>query len=327
MSGLPQFVTLRSAANGNYLQYQWNDEFGDFYKYMGTKKVVDPVSPFVKIEVVPSTTDPSFVHLKSSYSGKFFEYEEIDGVKFIKATAKAPEEDRSKPACTLFKPTSPSSGQPNTVSFRYVPSANEHLATFDDKKLPQKNNVAVFEFATWESYKDTMKAKEDAIKAKDKEIKTKGDEIKTKEAEIMEKDDEIKKKDDTIKDKDDEVKALDAKLSDKDDEILKKANEIKEKDAVIKKKDDEISAKDKDIGSRNVEIKEKNDEIKKKEDVIKKKEDEIKTKDEENKKLKGQVATLEHDEKERQAKLGEEMANLQTTVAAAWEKFKKNVNA
>ncbi|CAN1342153.1 hypothetical protein LINPERPRIM_LOCUS39385 [Linum perenne] len=53
VAGLPQYVVLRSKTNGNYLQYQWNDEFTDFYKFMGAKRAVDEVSPFVKLEVVP----------------------------------------------------------------------------------------------------------------------------------------------------------------------------------------------------------------------------------------------------------------------------------
>ncbi|CAN1342212.1 hypothetical protein LINPERPRIM_LOCUS39392 [Linum perenne] len=87
---------------------------------MGTKRAVDKVSPFVKLEVVPSTTNKSFVHLRSSYIDKYIQIVYQDGVAFLKATAEAPEEDQSKPTCTLFEPVF-TSGQPNTVTLRYVP--------------------------------------------------------------------------------------------------------------------------------------------------------------------------------------------------------------
>ncbi|CAN1124077.1 hypothetical protein LINPERHAP2_LOCUS2180 [Linum perenne] len=297
VAGLPQFVVLRAKSNGNYLQYQWNDEFGDFYKYMGIRRVVDEVSPFVKIEVVPSTTDTSFVHLKSSYNEKYFELVRNLGVNLISATAEAPEEDLSKPTCTLFEPVFPSD-QPNTVWFRYVPS-QAHLFRFNNTSFPDMYNIAIvysqnltlfFEFAAWESYEDKMKAKDDVIKAKDLEIKAKDDEIKAKDAEIKEKVDEIKAKDDVIKVKDLEIKA----------------------------KDDEIKAK-------NAEIKEKDDDIKAKDDVIRVKNEEIRVKDEEIQKLKEQVAALELKEEERKVKLAEEMVKLQTAATSAWETFQKNI--
>ncbi|CAN1342104.1 hypothetical protein LINPERPRIM_LOCUS39379 [Linum perenne] len=215
VAGLPQYVVLRSKTNGNYLQYQWNDEFTDFYKFMGTKRAVDEVSPFVKLEVVPSTTNKSFVHLRSSYIDKYIQIVYQDGVAFLKATAEAPEEDQSKPTCTLFEPVF-TSGQPNTVTLRYVPHQKNIYIFYNSEYITQNYVECVysdvhtthFEFAAWESYEDKMKAKDEEIKVKDEEIKAKDDEIKAKDEQIKAKDEEIKVKNEEIQKLKEQVTAL-----------------------------------------------------------------------------------------------------------------------
>ncbi|CAN1342098.1 hypothetical protein LINPERPRIM_LOCUS39395 [Linum perenne] len=215
VAGLPQYVVLRSKTNGNYLQYQWNDEFTDFYKFMGTKRAVDEVSPFVKLEVVPSTTNKSFVHLRSSYIDKYIQIVYQDGVAFLKATAEAPEEDQSKPTCTLFEPVF-TSGQPNTVTLRYVPHQKNIYIFYNSEYITQNYVACVysdvhtthFEFAAWESYEDKMKAKDEEIKVKDEEIKAKDDEIKAKDEQIKAKDEEIKVKNEEIQKLKEQVTAL-----------------------------------------------------------------------------------------------------------------------
>ncbi|CAN1342217.1 hypothetical protein LINPERPRIM_LOCUS39394 [Linum perenne] len=240
VAGLPQYVVLRSKTNGNYLQYQWNDEFTDFYKFMGTKRAVDEVSPFVKLEVVPSTTNKSFVHLRSSYIDKYIQIVYQDGVAFLKATAEAPEEDQSKPTCTLFEPVF-TSGQPNTVTLRYVPHQKNIYIFYNSEYIIETWKLLFseidrlhthFEFAAWESYEDKMKAKDDVIKAKDDLIKLKDEEIKVKDEEIKAKDDEIKAKDEQIKAKDEEIKV-------KNEEIQK----LKEQVTALKQKEAEMKAK------------------------------------------------------------------------------------
>ncbi|CAN1342201.1 hypothetical protein LINPERPRIM_LOCUS39391 [Linum perenne] len=159
---------------------------------MGTKRAVDEVSPFVKLEVVPSTTNKSFVHLRSSYIDKYIQIVYQDGVAFLKATAEAPEEDQSKPTCTLFEPVF-TSGQPNTVTLRYVPHQKNIYIFYNSEYITQNYVACVysdvhtthFEFAAWESYEDKMKAKDDEIKAKDEQIKAKDEEIKVKNEEIQ----------------------------------------------------------------------------------------------------------------------------------------------
>ncbi|CAN1342193.1 hypothetical protein LINPERPRIM_LOCUS39389 [Linum perenne] len=251
VAGLPQYVVLRSKTNGNYLQYQWNDEFTDFYKFMGTKRAVDEVSPFVKLEVVPSTTNKSFVHLRSSYIDKYIQIVYQDGVAFLKATAEAPEEDQSKPTCTLFEPVF-TSGQPNTVTLRYVPHQKNIYIFYNSEYITQNYVACVysdvhtthFEFAAWESYEDKMKAKddesyEDKMKAKDDVIKAKDDLIKLKDEEIKVKDEEIKAKDDEIKAKDEQIKAKDEEIKVKNEEIQK----LKEQVTALKQKEAEMKAK------------------------------------------------------------------------------------
>ncbi|CAN1342142.1 hypothetical protein LINPERPRIM_LOCUS39383 [Linum perenne] len=249
VAGLPQYVVLRSKTNGNYLQYQWNDEFTDFYKFMGTKRAVDEVSPFVKLEVVPSTTNKSFVHLRSSYIDKYIQIVYQDGVAFLKATAEAPEEDQSKPTCTLFEPVF-TSGQPNTVTLCYVPHQKNIYIFYNSEYITQNYVACVysdvhtthFEFAAWESYEDKMKAKDDVIKkmkAKDDVIKAKDDLIKLKDEEIKVKDEEIKAKDDEIKAKDEQIKAKDEEIKVKNEEIQK----LKEQVTALKQKEAEMKAK------------------------------------------------------------------------------------
>ncbi|CAN1342221.1 hypothetical protein LINPERPRIM_LOCUS39394 [Linum perenne] len=179
---------------------------------MGTKRAVDEVSPFVKLEVVPSTTNKSFVHLRSSYIDKYIQIVYQDGVAFLKATAEAPEEDQSKPTCTLFEPVF-TSGQPNTVTLRYVPhQKNIYIFYNSDLTYITQNYVACvysdvhtthFEFAAWESYEDKMKAKDDEIKAKDEQIKAKDEEIKVKNEEIQ----KLKEQVTALKQKEAEMKA------------------------------------------------------------------------------------------------------------------------
>ncbi|CAN1342176.1 hypothetical protein LINPERPRIM_LOCUS39389 [Linum perenne] len=251
VAGLPQYVVLRSKTNGNYLQYQWNDEFTDFYKFMGTKRAVDEVSPFVKLEVVPSTTNKSFVHLRSSYIDKYIQIVYQDGVAFLKATAEAPEEDQSKPTCTLFEPVF-TSGQPNTVTLRYVPHQKNIYIFYNSEYITQNYVACVysdvhtthFEFAAWESYEDKMKAKddesyEDKMKAKDDVIKAKDDLIKLKDEEIKVKDEEMKAKDDEIKAKDEQIKAKDEEIKVKNEEIQKLKGQV----TALKQKEAEMKAK------------------------------------------------------------------------------------
>ncbi|CAN0843693.1 hypothetical protein LINGRAHAP2_LOCUS3995 [Linum grandiflorum] len=173
VAGLPKYVVLKSKPSGKYLHYLWNDEFGEYYKDMGAKRDVDPVNPFVKLEVVPSTADPTFVHLRCSYNNKFIQLISKYGVTWLSATADSPDEDRTKETSTLFQPIFPA-GEPNTVGFLHV-QTNRHVRIFFNKDYSDSiNNVACaytndgsgmhrFEFAAWVPYEDVIKAKDEEI--------------------------------------------------------------------------------------------------------------------------------------------------------------------
>ncbi|CAI0421713.1 unnamed protein product [Linum tenue] len=188
VAGLPQYVVLRSKTYGTYLHYLWNDEFGEMQRCLGAKREVDPVSPFVKLEVVPSTTNPSsYVHLRCSYDNKFLQLKDMTWY-WVAAIADAPNEDISDPVnCTLFQPFFPTDQPPNTVGFNYVPNqkrvylANESAGNPDMFQVamvygPEEEWTSYFEFAAWESYEDKMKAKDEVIlawEAYEEERKTK----------------------------------------------------------------------------------------------------------------------------------------------------------
>ncbi|CAN1307324.1 hypothetical protein LINPERPRIM_LOCUS27047 [Linum perenne] len=66
VAGLPQYVVLKYTATGKYLHYLYNDEdSGVYYTCIGVKRDVDRFNPFVKFEVVPSTINPTHVHLRA----------------------------------------------------------------------------------------------------------------------------------------------------------------------------------------------------------------------------------------------------------------------
>ncbi|CAN0843553.1 hypothetical protein LINGRAHAP2_LOCUS3904 [Linum grandiflorum] len=174
MTGLPKYVVLKSKSSGKYLHYLWNDEFGTYYKHLGAKRDVDPVNPFVKLEVVPSTADPTLIHLRCSYNNKFIQLIINGGVSWLSATAESPDEDRTKETSTLFQPIFPA-GEPNTVCFLHV-QTDRHVRTFINKEYDDTiNHVACayskddasgmhrFEFASWVSYEEAIKAKDDEI--------------------------------------------------------------------------------------------------------------------------------------------------------------------
>ncbi|CAI0421660.1 unnamed protein product [Linum tenue] len=173
VAGLPKYVVLKSKNDGKYLHYLWNDEFGAYYKDLGCKRDVDPVNPFVKFEVVPSTADPTLVHLRCSYNNKFLQLVSLDGLRWISATAATADEDKTKDTSTLFQPIFPP-GEPNTVGFLHVQSQC-HLRTFFNKEYSDEiNHVACvytndgngfhrYEFVAWESYEDKMKKKDEEI--------------------------------------------------------------------------------------------------------------------------------------------------------------------
>ncbi|CAN0916995.1 hypothetical protein LINGRAHAP2_LOCUS30037 [Linum grandiflorum] len=209
VAGLPKYVVLKAKSSGKYLHYLWNDEFGQYYKDIGAKRDVDPVSPFVKLEVVPSTADPTLVHLRCSYNNKFIQLirKVKDGVRWLSATADSPDEDRTKETSTLFQPIFPA-GEPNTVGFLHV-QTNCHVRIFFNKDYGDDiNNVACaysndgnsmhrFEFAPWVPYEDVIKAKDEEIQklktlqATDDESLTPGEIVEELRKDIRDQNDQL----------------------------------------------------------------------------------------------------------------------------------------
>ncbi|CAN1184648.1 hypothetical protein LINPERHAP2_LOCUS37100 [Linum perenne] len=150
------------------MHYLWNEEeFAEHYKQMGCKRDLDITNPFVKLEVVPSTTNPSsFVHLRCSYNNKFLKLVSYDGRLWVSATADSPDEEQIYDTSTLFQPVF-GFDEPRTVALKHVQSLQyvgvESLGVvnmFSDSYLDM---YCRFEFAYWESYEEKMNAKDEEI--------------------------------------------------------------------------------------------------------------------------------------------------------------------
>ncbi|CAN1192366.1 hypothetical protein LINPERPRIM_LOCUS27046 [Linum perenne] len=159
-AGLPQYVVLKDKFVGKYLHYLYNsDEFGDYYKCVGAKRDLDPVNPFVKFEVVPSTVNPAHVHLRCSYPDKFIEMVVKNGVTWLSATADYPDEDLTTATSTIFEPIV----KDDAVGFVHVQSGSHVELFFNEEYSDYINNVACvfkndgavinrFEFSPWVPY-------------------------------------------------------------------------------------------------------------------------------------------------------------------------------
>ncbi|CAL1377172.1 unnamed protein product [Linum trigynum] len=172
---LPKYVVLRSRRctnYRNYLQFLWNDdEFGGgYHKAMGAIRDLEVVSPFVKLEVVPSATNPSWaVHLLCSCNNKYLEvvrHKDTD-LMYVSATADRPVDDPNVSSSTMFN-----------LSFKHpAVVALHHGGTDRLVAISAATGVAMavpttegeyFEYFPWESHEEKMKAK-------DKENKTLSD--------------------------------------------------------------------------------------------------------------------------------------------------------
>ncbi|CAI0474183.1 unnamed protein product [Linum tenue] len=179
----------------------WNEEeFGEFYKFSGTKKDVDPVSPFAKVEIVPSPgTYGAYIYLRSAYNNKYLIPVKLHGINFLSFSADSPNDDMSLVGVsTRFEPFTPSD-MPNTIWFRYAANQTPIYITTNSQDDPALDQLAClysqdrayrtyFEYAAWESYEDKMKANEQEIQSRDVEIQTlkgqvaadEGDKVKLK---------------------------------------------------------------------------------------------------------------------------------------------------
>ncbi|CAN1192960.1 hypothetical protein LINPERHAP2_LOCUS41793 [Linum perenne] len=160
VAALPKYMVLRSKSVGKYVHYLWNEEeFGEYYSCLGCKKEMDPVNPYVKLEVVNATSDPpNFVHLRCSYNNKYLKLMAVnDGLLAVSATADEPDFENGS---TLFLAVFPDDEDPNTVGFSHV--VTEMVVTVNvDSSKPEADGVICmsndgdvehmhrFEFSTW----------------------------------------------------------------------------------------------------------------------------------------------------------------------------------
>nr|AIU47287.1 amaranthin-like lectin [Linum usitatissimum] len=186
VAGLPNYMVLRSKELGKCMHYLWNeDEFGEYYKDMGCKRDIDPVSPFSKLQVVPSTIDPtSMIHLRCSYNNKYLKLTKKNGVFWVSATGDEPVEeveessslggddpdDDDKNASTLFEPTFPDVDKHVQTGLYMWTFYNKdydddinHVVCVYNKDNIRKSNL--YEFAPWMSYEETMKAHKEEVRS------------------------------------------------------------------------------------------------------------------------------------------------------------------
>ena len=96
-AGVPQFLYLRSGHD--------KEEFATFTE-MSTHQALTS-SMHTKFYVVPSKKhgDEQLVHIKSSYNNKYLMAKKVPSrdLGLLVGTADEPDEELSKPSCTLFK--------------------------------------------------------------------------------------------------------------------------------------------------------------------------------------------------------------------------------
>ncbi|CAL1400023.1 unnamed protein product [Linum trigynum] len=217
---LPQYVALRSKTDGKYLHYMWNEEeFGEFYKFSGTKKDVDPVSPFAKVEIVPSPgTYGAYIYLRSAYNNKYLIPVKLHGINFLSFSADSPNDDMSLVGVsTRFEPFTPSD-MPNTIWFRYAANQTPIYITTneDDPALDQlaclysqdRAYRTYFEYAAWESYEDKMKANEQEILSLGKDNEKLKEQVASGDEEVEELKGQVAAKDGEIQSRDKEIQEL-----------------------------------------------------------------------------------------------------------------------
>ncbi|PQM36356.1 uncharacterized protein Pyn_38100 [Prunus yedoensis var. nudiflora] len=108
---LPRFVVVKSNHNKKYLRYLKKEDGEEdvpsgFLKFTGE----EAGSHYAKyeVEMAKSTENKGFVHIRCCYNNKYWVsvngMDKFEGDVLIVAGADEPEEDQSKPSCTLFEP-------------------------------------------------------------------------------------------------------------------------------------------------------------------------------------------------------------------------------
>ncbi|TYG77847.1 hypothetical protein ES288_D02G008800v1 [Gossypium darwinii] len=95
----PRFIVLKSHQNNKYLGFDHEKgDYKDGYLKFFETRVASPYAKF-EVEIAQRGGIDGLVHIRSSQNNKYLVSDETR----ITATAKKPEEDRSKNSCTLFK--------------------------------------------------------------------------------------------------------------------------------------------------------------------------------------------------------------------------------
>ncbi|TYG77846.1 hypothetical protein ES288_D02G008700v1 [Gossypium darwinii] len=95
----PRFIVLKSHQNNKYLGFDHEKgDYKDGYLKFSETRVASPYAKF-EVEIAQRGGIDGLVHIRSSQNNKYLVSDETR----ITATARKPEEDRSKKSCTLFK--------------------------------------------------------------------------------------------------------------------------------------------------------------------------------------------------------------------------------
>ncbi|KAL1538266.1 hypothetical protein AAHA92_27030 [Salvia divinorum] len=107
----------------------------------------DMFSEFVKIEIERSKTDNIRVHLRFTYNNRYWQKDADDDS--IVAVSTKPEEDTTKPSCTLFEP----SQQSDALYFTHVQTGWRVMLNNSTQEfyVDQNSVGAPLEFVDWDT--------------------------------------------------------------------------------------------------------------------------------------------------------------------------------
>ncbi|KAF5204875.1 hypothetical protein FRX31_005538 [Thalictrum thalictroides] len=152
-----RFVVFESVYNKKYLRLTNGKDEGlrtGFVKFDG-EEVVNPVTKF---ELEPAKSADAkwkgLKHIRSCYNNKYLVRDVGANTNWIIAGAEKPEEDQSKPSCTLFKPE----GNQLTYGFRHVQLGRfaclwraESMGMYLGSESPDKDSCHLFTLVNWEN--------------------------------------------------------------------------------------------------------------------------------------------------------------------------------
>ncbi|XP_057773149.1 uncharacterized protein LOC130992511 [Salvia miltiorrhiza] len=121
---LPSFIVMSVPMYSGYTYVRRND---DGSAVVGEDSMF---SPLVKIELERATTNDKYVHIRFCYNNKY--WQKSDGDDGIVALSSKPEEDTTKPSCTLFEVALL---MPTLGNFTHVPTGRRVMMNNATKAL------------------------------------------------------------------------------------------------------------------------------------------------------------------------------------------------